>query len=884
MRAYLVTHTHWDREWYRTFQAFRARLVDAVDRVLELTAADPGFRFLLDGQTVVLEDYAEIRPGRVAELRSLAREGRLALGPWYVQPDSLIPSGEAHVRNLLIGRRVGEAFGPVSPIAYTPDSFGHPAQFPQLLAGFGLELFVYWRGHGDEHDGLEPEWWWEAPDGTKLLCAHLGKGYFGAQTVQGATLEEAAGSIARASKELMAATRRDVVLLMNGIDHALPDARTGALARELARLLGCPVERGLLEDFSATLQCAPRIAQAPRFQGELVGARLAPLLPGVWSTRSWIKLANRACEAALEGHAEPLAALGALAGLGDERPALDLAWKELLRNQAHDSICGCSRDEVHEQMRGRFEQTAELAEETASRSLERLVGLGLERRPPWSLDAEVAVWNPSPRFRTDVVRFRFDPHPWVIPARRSVEAVHPALLHDLAGARFEVEGRPARLVAARAGRVKLLPEREAWDLEFVAREVPPLGWRRLRIRRLEGEGAEAPEEVDAGSSEACIEAPCAQGEAVRVCVRGDGSLDVGLPGGVFLTGVGELEDVGDRGDSYDFDPVAEVADGGPALVPGAVRVLRERHPSGIHRLRVERVVQLPEALEPDRSRRSARRTPMALVLEARVAAGVARVDLRLALEHFARDHRLRLRVPLPSLAGACAATTFDVAPRRAGAPEGQRWVQSPVATFPQQGFVHAGGVSVVAPGLVEAELLADPEPALALTLLRAVGHLSRHDLHSRPGLAGPGTTTPAGQVPGPFEAWLSLLPGLDPAGARAAELGLRAAWSGARPRVPEAATVLALVPETLLLSAFKPAQDGEGVILRVLNPGDEDCEARVELGFEPADARAVRLDEAPAPHAVWREGPRTLRFRAPPHALRSVRLKGSLAPPRAGGA
>ncbi|MGH0032159.1 MAG: glycoside hydrolase family 38 C-terminal domain-containing protein, partial [Myxococcota bacterium] len=146
MRAVLVTHAHWDREWYRTFQDFRARLVDLVDRVLDLCAADPDYRFLLDGQTVVLEDYLEIRPGRRAELRAASAEGRIAIGPWYVQPDSLLPSGEAHVRNLLLGRRVGEAIGPVSRVGYTPDSFGHPAQLPQLFAGFGIGSFVYWRG------------------------------------------------------------------------------------------------------------------------------------------------------------------------------------------------------------------------------------------------------------------------------------------------------------------------------------------------------------------------------------------------------------------------------------------------------------------------------------------------------------------------------------------------------------------------------------------------------------------------------------------------------------------------------------------------------------------------------------------------------------------
>ena len=122
MKATLVSHSHWDREWYRTFQDFRARLIDLVDHVLALAASDPGYRFLLDGQTIVLEDYLEIRPDRAEELRALCRDGRVAIGPWYVQPDSLLPSGEAHVRNLLLGRWVGETMGPVPRVGYTPDS------------------------------------------------------------------------------------------------------------------------------------------------------------------------------------------------------------------------------------------------------------------------------------------------------------------------------------------------------------------------------------------------------------------------------------------------------------------------------------------------------------------------------------------------------------------------------------------------------------------------------------------------------------------------------------------------------------------------------------------------------------------------------------------
>ena len=143
--------------------------------MLEQIEEDPGFRFPLDGQTAIVEDYLEIRPERRAQLEQTCRKGRLAIGPWYVQPDSLLPSGESHARNLMEGRRVGSALGPVSTIAYTPDSFGHPAQFPQLFAGFGLEAFVYWRGNGNELDELPSEYHWVAPDGSQVLACQLAR-------------------------------------------------------------------------------------------------------------------------------------------------------------------------------------------------------------------------------------------------------------------------------------------------------------------------------------------------------------------------------------------------------------------------------------------------------------------------------------------------------------------------------------------------------------------------------------------------------------------------------------------------------------------------------------------------------------------------------------
>lgn len=844
----LVSHTHWDREWYRTFQSFRARLVDAIDRVLDLVAEDPEFRFLLDGQTIVLEDYLEIRPERRAELERACRERRITIGPWYVQPDSLLPAGETHIRNLLEGRRVGHAFGGVSSVAYTPDSFGHPAQFPQILAGFGLGPFVYWRGNGSEIDELPAEYRWEAPDGTSVLAHHLGEGYFGACGLPEDPLA-AAEFLRTLSEGLVEHTSNGRVLLMNGIDHAIPGPGVGTALEVLRRTTGWEVERGVLEDFAAGLS-----EDAPRFRGELVGGRIANLLPGVWSARMPLKLRNRRAETALLGWAEPWAAFAARRGLRDERAALRTAWRALLCNQAHDSVCGCSQDRVHEQGDARYDVAIELAEETTSRCLERLAGLDAARRQPWAADLDVAVFNPSPHPRTDVVRIPLEATAWV-EFRGDVERtmqVHPLLGGTTQTEGYTVDGAPARLVRDNdSPRLRLETDRGPLVVETIVRDVPAFGWRRVRLERTEAH----PDDEDDGREISV--------SGVSVVAAPDGSLDVTLGDRVYR-GLCGLEDIGDRGDTYDFDPVPSTAE--PRLE--SVLVSRRRHSSGIQCLRVERVFSTPERLDPDRKHRSVARAKSRLVVEARVAEGVTRVDLEGTLENEANDHRLRLLFPTGGRGeDARAATTSDIVSRRPHAVDTTGWVHEAPRTFCQQGFVSAAGLTVGAPGLPEAEVT--DGGVIALTIVRSVGWLALMDLASRPVPAGPVVRTPRAQCTDPFSFRMTLLTDLDPRAARDFELGFGAVAAGDDPLLSAGDSMLRLDgSDALWVEAVKPPEEGRGVVVRLLNPTDEEHAGTLRLGFEADTVTPVRLDEEPSAPTESVVG-NVVEVRVPPHALRS---------------
>jgi alpha-mannosidase len=366
---FVVPHTHWDREWYLPFEAFQLRLATVVDEVIEVLERDPSFTsFTLDGQAIVLEDYLEARPEQEERLGALLAAGRIEVGPSYVLPDELLVGAEALVRNLLIGWRVCDRFGAQpSPVGYLPDSFGHPLQLPQILAGFGIESLIFSRGLGDELDELGVVFWWRAPDGSQVRAIQQLPSYSNFAHVTDAAdaqarIEAIAGQFADA---LRGAGVRDL-LLCAGDDHLPVRRDLPALCSELERRLpGAEVAIARYSDYADAVQPTA----LPVWTGELVGSRLQNILRGVNSARLHLKRANERAERRLLA-AETVNSLHTLR-TGEGFPISDfrLAWRRLLRCHPHDSICGCSCDEVHRDMLVRYELLDRMVDELEHRAL-----------------------------------------------------------------------------------------------------------------------------------------------------------------------------------------------------------------------------------------------------------------------------------------------------------------------------------------------------------------------------------------------------------------------------------------------------------------------------------------------------------------------------------
>src|SRR4051794_24662832 len=233
----IVPHTHWDREWYQPFEPFRLRLARALDDLLDVLDRDPEFTtFTLDGQSVILEDYVALHPEREEHLRRHLASGRLVAGPAYVLPDEFLAPQEALVRNFLIGSQVARRFGArPMPVGYQPDPFGHVAQLPQILRGFGISSLLFWRGIGEDGEGMGSLCAWLGPDGSRVLGVRLLGGYGNASQIgrwgregrdfakepdawEGVAIDRLARYVERWDPEL----RRDGIgrlLLCNGSDH-----------------------------------------------------------------------------------------------------------------------------------------------------------------------------------------------------------------------------------------------------------------------------------------------------------------------------------------------------------------------------------------------------------------------------------------------------------------------------------------------------------------------------------------------------------------------------------------------------------------------------------------------------------------------------------------
>ena len=267
---FVVTHTHWDREWYMSFEQFRMRLVEVINLLLDQFDSDEDFKHLhFDGQTIFINDYLEICPQNEKRLRANIKNGKIAIGPWYVLPDGFSVCSENFIRNLLLGHKICSEYETFSKIAYLPDTFGYPSQMPQILKGFGLDCAVIWRGLSGEK--LKTELEWESPDKSVIKVIHLPDEY-GYLNMRDVPRDGDYKSLYETIEKYLKNSTGNNVLLMNGFDHQIPQFYVGKEIKKLSESL--KIKHSSLQEYADSV--FGQDCKLQRVYGELTNVNQNP--------------------------------------------------------------------------------------------------------------------------------------------------------------------------------------------------------------------------------------------------------------------------------------------------------------------------------------------------------------------------------------------------------------------------------------------------------------------------------------------------------------------------------------------------------------------------------------------------------------------------------
>lgn len=756
-KAHIISHSHWDREWYLPYEKHHMLQVEFMDTLIDTLENDPEYKsFHLDGQTIMLEDYLQVRPEKKEALKKLVQEGRILVGPWYILQDEWLTSSEANVRNLQIGHRDAREYGDVCKVGYFPDSFGNMGQAPQMLMEAGIDTAVFGRGvkptgfnnqvdDGNNFESQYSEMYWQSPDESKVLGVLFANWYCNGMEVP---------TDAEASKEYWDSKLReaekfastDHLLFMNGCDHQ-PVQTDLSEAIRVAKEINPDIEfiHSNFIDYIAEVKKDLR-ADLAVIKGELRSQQTEGwyTLANTASARVYLKQMNTKCQMLFEKVAEPLATMAFKNGMPYPHHLFVYGWKLLMQNHPHDSICGCSVDDVHREMVTRFEKAENVALHIIDEAMTYLADrIDVSKFTTMNENAKPFFVVNSTGFDkngvVDVVLevakhyFRDCGYPGSIKAVKehklpkfkivdengvevpgTVEEIAYRFNYDLPKDKFR---QPYM-----ANRVKVTLEVE---------NIPQFGWKTFALIPVEVAPEKSKESLFVGENEI-------ENETLKVKINSNGSLDVThKASGKTFVEQGIYEDLGDIGNEYIYMmPIGDTAITTKNDV-AKITVLEDSAYRAV--VQVENNIEIPvsadEKLHQEmqdlvefrgrKAQRSKELTNMTILTTYTVERLGKGIKVKSEFVNEALDHRLRALFKTDiTTPYHYADSIFEVA-KRDNMPSSE-W-QNPCNAQHQQAFINihdeACGLTVANKGLNEYEVLRDEHNTIAVTLLRAVGEL-----------------------------------------------------------------------------------------------------------------------------------------------------------------
>ncbi|MEF7611694.1 alpha-mannosidase [Enterococcus casseliflavus] len=373
--VHIVNHTHWDREWYFTSMDCVVLSDQLFSDVLKELKRQPTASFVLDGQMSILDDYLELYPERLTEVRELIANGQLFIGPWYTQTDAFFASGESIIRNAMIGIFDSKKYGSYMPIGYLPDTFGFNAQMPTILNEVGLDNIIFWRGIDLGEQVKSPYFKWTSLSGQDSLYAvNFPQGY-GAQQQLEPTSSYVDGRLDKGVDFIKSYANEPEILIPTGNDQL---GIVSAIEEKLTKINQLGKYKYQLSTYPAFMEIV-RQKELEVYQGEFRAPVFARVHKTIGSVRMDLKREIFRLENKLVLEIEPMLVIAKDLGIELSNRLLMKAWKKLFECQAHDSLAGCVSDSVAQDISHRLKEISEICASIENLILKRISeGLALQ--------------------------------------------------------------------------------------------------------------------------------------------------------------------------------------------------------------------------------------------------------------------------------------------------------------------------------------------------------------------------------------------------------------------------------------------------------------------------------------------------------------------------
>lgn len=758
---HVISNTHWDREWRFPFQRNRQMLVEMIDNVLHILEKEPEYRaFHLDSQSVVLTDYLEIRPDKKELIIKLVKEKRLLIGPWFILPDEFLVGGENLIRNLLLGHKICNEFGGVSKVGYSPFSWGQISQLPQLYKEFGIDVIMFYRGV-NSLDSYYSEFLWEGSDGTKTLTSRFStmpryNFYFyiyrpvihneGFNDIEykwerGGVLFHFADSF-QSNEDYFTASPPDTyykdnikssveaiinaqaddfttphVIWMEGHDSSGPNIKTVQIIKDIKEQFPeLNIIHSTLEDYSNQLKESADYEKLTLVKGERRSSqydrRSGNLYGYTTSARMFLKQINFHAENYLQFYAEPFNSFAGIFGLNIDDRYLDVAWNYLIQNSAHDSIGGCSLDEIHEDMISRYKQTIEISKGVFERSIKHLVkqisinSFNIKNENPVFL----VTFNPTNYNRNEIVEANID-----IPQDYDKEFISVV---DESGKKYEVqliEKSPFEPVLEQLTDRPMYLKMNRYKCYLHLKNVPQFGYKTLLVNPVNKiKTVKENIVVKKKNSIHLIN------NKLSIKVNENGTLNIkDKINNLEFNNIGYFYDEGEGGHAWVNKPISPFVT--TLNDKPKISIIENGNLSAT--VLVHHKIKLPLNLS-ERSKKKVKKEKVTIDFYITLRKDSDLIEFNIKVNNTVESHRLRIMFPTNIEAKySYGEGQFDIVKRSTERPDTKEWIEQPMYDFPLHHFVDISdnkkGAAVIVDGLKEYEYKNDKEKTLAITLIRS---------------------------------------------------------------------------------------------------------------------------------------------------------------------